>query len=361
MLLASFALSQLAALPDAVAAVWLKMLGEALLRGDRRLLVIMALALGLSATATWFLLTVSTRVQRRFRDKVTIALEAHVARLQAGIATIAHQERPGIPRPPLRPARPGLRPRPHVHVALLHLRLDPAPRGGDRAVDVDPSRARAPGRVRAAHRVHLHLEARRRAHGRGARRAREPARAAPLRDGHDRGPGQGGARHADRRAPGPGAARGLGALVRARGRRARHERRLARAGLDDLRRRLRRRDRVRVVDVEGPGRRRAARARRGLAPLRLHRRDRGRDRLLARDLARRVPPAGLARGLRGVGRGHRRPAGAGAAARGHPARGRVVRLPRHRAPRPRVHRPRRCPRARWSRSSARTARARARS
>ena len=94
MLLASFALSQLAALPDAVAAVWLKMLGEALLRGDRRLLVIMSLALGLTATATWFLLTVSTRVQRRFRDKVTIALEAHVARLQAGIATIAHQERP---------------------------------------------------------------------------------------------------------------------------------------------------------------------------------------------------------------------------------------------------------------------------
>jgi len=94
MLLASFGLSQLAALPDALAAIWLKLLGEALLRGDRRLLVIMALALGLTATATWFLLTVSTRVQRRFRDKVTIALEAHVARLQAGIATIAHQERP---------------------------------------------------------------------------------------------------------------------------------------------------------------------------------------------------------------------------------------------------------------------------
>jgi ATP-binding cassette, subfamily B, bacterial len=94
LLLVSFGLSQLAALPDALAAIWLKMLGEALLRGDRRLLVIMALALGLTATATWFLVTLSTRVQRRFRDKVTIALEAHVARLQAGIATIAHQERP---------------------------------------------------------------------------------------------------------------------------------------------------------------------------------------------------------------------------------------------------------------------------
>src|SRR5947209_890407 len=38
--------------------------------------------------------TVSTRVQRRFRDKVTVALESHVARLQASIATIAHHERP---------------------------------------------------------------------------------------------------------------------------------------------------------------------------------------------------------------------------------------------------------------------------
>src|SRR6185436_2464956 len=45
-------------------------------------------------TATWFLRTVSTRVQRRFRDKVTIALESHVARLQATVATIAHHERP---------------------------------------------------------------------------------------------------------------------------------------------------------------------------------------------------------------------------------------------------------------------------
>jgi ATP-binding cassette subfamily B protein len=34
------------------------------------------------------------RVQRRFRDRVTIALEGHVARLQASVATIAHHERP---------------------------------------------------------------------------------------------------------------------------------------------------------------------------------------------------------------------------------------------------------------------------
>ena len=39
-------------------------------------------------------MTVSTRVQRKFRDKVTIALESHVATLLASISTIAHQERP---------------------------------------------------------------------------------------------------------------------------------------------------------------------------------------------------------------------------------------------------------------------------
>ena len=94
MMLASFALSQLAALPDAFLPLWLKFLGQGVLWGDRRLLVACALGLGASATATWFLNTVSTRVGRRFRDRVTIALESHVARLQAEIATIAHQERP---------------------------------------------------------------------------------------------------------------------------------------------------------------------------------------------------------------------------------------------------------------------------
>ena len=94
MMVASFALSQLAALPDAFLALWLKLLGRGVLEGDRRLLVACALGLGASATATWVLGTLSTRVQRRFRDRVTIALESHVARLQAQIATIAHQERP---------------------------------------------------------------------------------------------------------------------------------------------------------------------------------------------------------------------------------------------------------------------------
>jgi ATP-binding cassette, subfamily B, bacterial len=96
LLIAAFLLSLLAALPDALIAVWLKLLGEGVLRADRGLLFGAALGLAGSATATWFLRTVSARVQRRFRDRVTIALEGHVARLQASVATIAHQERPEL-------------------------------------------------------------------------------------------------------------------------------------------------------------------------------------------------------------------------------------------------------------------------
>jgi ATP-binding cassette, subfamily B, bacterial len=94
LMLVAFVLSLLSALPDALMALWFKLLGEGVLQHDRGLLLGAALGLGVSSTATWFLRTVSTRVQRRFRDKVTIALESHVARLLASIATIAHYERP---------------------------------------------------------------------------------------------------------------------------------------------------------------------------------------------------------------------------------------------------------------------------
>ncbi|HEY6361437.1 MAG TPA: ABC transporter ATP-binding protein, partial [Vicinamibacterales bacterium] len=94
LMVAAFVLSQVAALPDALLALWLTLLGRGVLENRPRLVVVSAIGLGVSASATWFLRTVSTRVQRRFRDKVTIALESHVARLQASVATIAHHERP---------------------------------------------------------------------------------------------------------------------------------------------------------------------------------------------------------------------------------------------------------------------------
>jgi ATP-binding cassette subfamily B protein len=94
LMLTAFLLSQLSALPDALLALWLMLLGKGVLESRPGLVRAAALGLGVSATATWFLSTVSTRVQRRFRDKVTIALESHVARLQASVATIGHHERP---------------------------------------------------------------------------------------------------------------------------------------------------------------------------------------------------------------------------------------------------------------------------
>jgi ATP-binding cassette, subfamily B, bacterial len=94
LIVTAFTLALVAAVPDALLALWFKVIGEGVLQGDWARVRIGTLALGLSATATWFLATVSTRVQRRFRDKVTIALESHVATLLASISTIAHHERP---------------------------------------------------------------------------------------------------------------------------------------------------------------------------------------------------------------------------------------------------------------------------
>src|SRR5262249_38729888 len=93
LLLAAFFLALLAALPHALLALWFKLLGEGGLQGNRGLLYTTAIALAGAAGAPWVQRTVSARVQRGFRDKVTVALEAHVARLQASVATVAHQER----------------------------------------------------------------------------------------------------------------------------------------------------------------------------------------------------------------------------------------------------------------------------
>ncbi len=90
----AFGLSLLAALPDALLALWFKLLADGVLGGRPTLVTTAAVGLGVSAAATWFLRVISDRTQRRFRDLLTVALEAHVARLQASVATIEHHERP---------------------------------------------------------------------------------------------------------------------------------------------------------------------------------------------------------------------------------------------------------------------------
>jgi len=92
LLIVAFGLSLLAALPDALLALWLKFLADGVL-GARRGMMTASVGLGVSAAATWFLRVTSDRTQRRFRERLTIALESHVARLQASVATIEHHER----------------------------------------------------------------------------------------------------------------------------------------------------------------------------------------------------------------------------------------------------------------------------
>jgi ATP-binding cassette subfamily B protein len=90
----SFGLALLAALPDALLALWLKYLADGVFQGRRTLVIASAIGLGVSAVATWFLRVMSDRTQRRFRDQITIALESHVAKLVATIASLEHHERP---------------------------------------------------------------------------------------------------------------------------------------------------------------------------------------------------------------------------------------------------------------------------
>src|SRR5690349_13375609 len=94
LLIVAFSLSLLSALPDALIALWLKYLANGVLGANRRLAIAAAVGLAVSAAATWFLRVISDRTQRSFRERLTIALESHVAQLQASVATIEHHERP---------------------------------------------------------------------------------------------------------------------------------------------------------------------------------------------------------------------------------------------------------------------------
>jgi ATP-binding cassette subfamily B protein len=92
----SLGMALLMMLPDALLALWLKLLVDGLTEVpvDRGRVMVACVGSAVSLVATWYLRILSNRVQRRFRDRIAIALESHVARLQASIPTIEHHERP---------------------------------------------------------------------------------------------------------------------------------------------------------------------------------------------------------------------------------------------------------------------------
>ena len=60
----AFGFSLLAALPDALMALWLKWLADGLIHGDKRWVIGAALGMAASAAGTWFLRVISDRTQR---------------------------------------------------------------------------------------------------------------------------------------------------------------------------------------------------------------------------------------------------------------------------------------------------------
>jgi ATP-binding cassette subfamily B protein len=94
LIVVSFGLALLASVPDALVALWLKLLADGLVDGNGARARAAIVGLAASAVATWILTLTSDRTQRRFRDRLTIALESHVARLQATVGTVEHHERP---------------------------------------------------------------------------------------------------------------------------------------------------------------------------------------------------------------------------------------------------------------------------
>ncbi len=213
----AFGFSLLAALPDALMALWLKLLADGVLQHNRGLAIGAAVGLGVSATGTWFLRVISDRTQRRFRERVTVALESHVARLQASVVSIEHHERPEFLNR-LAVLRDQVFVLDHMYMSLFStcgwiLRLGVTL---VLLVSIHPALAFL-ALFALADSVYVDLATGGGACGRGSRRAGESTGAAPFCDCHDGAAGQGGARDGHRRKAGARAASGVGAVVWAGG------------------------------------------------------------------------------------------------------------------------------------------------
>jgi ATP-binding cassette subfamily B protein len=80
-------------IPDALFALWLTLLGNAVTAQATTTIWLVLGLMAVSATLTWLLTVLNARLTGRFRDRVTVALETHVATLQASVSGLEHQER----------------------------------------------------------------------------------------------------------------------------------------------------------------------------------------------------------------------------------------------------------------------------
>ncbi len=93
LLITALVVTLVAAVPDALLALWLQWLGNAIIARDAVMIMVSVSAMAGSVAASWLLRVVGARLTRRFRDKVTIALETHIATLQASITGVEVHER----------------------------------------------------------------------------------------------------------------------------------------------------------------------------------------------------------------------------------------------------------------------------
>jgi ATP-binding cassette, subfamily B, bacterial len=87
------------ALPDALFALWLGILADAFRspgQPDRTKLIIAICGVGFSAVGGWLLRSSGDRLAMRFRQRLAVALETHVARLQATSPGVEQHERPDV-------------------------------------------------------------------------------------------------------------------------------------------------------------------------------------------------------------------------------------------------------------------------
>jgi ATP-binding cassette subfamily B protein len=94
LLIVSFALTATSWIPIAVIALWLKLLADGVVARNDRQIVVAAAGLAGSVALGWLLRTVSARVDMVMRLRTTVAIESHVAQLQAGVVNLELSERP---------------------------------------------------------------------------------------------------------------------------------------------------------------------------------------------------------------------------------------------------------------------------
>ena len=150
LLVVAFGLSLLAALPDALIALLLKILVGGVQSGSRSVVLLAALAVATATVGTWFIRVFSDRIQRRFRDRLTVALESHVAQVAGNRRHDRTPRTPAFSQSTRRVAQPSFCARSHVHVALFNVWLDLAAGGDARPPGFDSPGACAACRFRTA-------------------------------------------------------------------------------------------------------------------------------------------------------------------------------------------------------------------